>query len=690
MTRLPPPPPSPAPRRRGPVVAVLDPLPPGRQGRGGNELHPGYGAGEPDDHGLDDHGLVGGQRRQRRRQRLGLVVALVALIALVLATVTLPRAGKHRHLDVWPGPAPPNKPLVDGKAFSHQGELAFVSRGRLYLLQGRSGRLTAVPGPGQPSQPTWSSDGTWLAFLRSTGSSQRGGALWMVRADGRSAHQVGPVGVTAFSWSPVGEALTVVVAGSAGSRTALYLDGPTGPARLLMAPPGGVGPTGWSPAGTSLAVAGQAGGLWVLDTAPRAPAAGSGGRSVAGPSAGVHAPASTHAGSTASGPAARPASSHPAPGRSQAAPSAGGQAANPSSRVATQPAAATVSSASKAAAHHSRSTSTAPAAHATTSTAPAAHASLPPGTTATHPGSAGSGSDASQPPPGSTLAGAGPGDGTLTAPADPGVTAAALDWSPAGDALAVVTHRAGSTAIGTVSVSPAGRIGSLRVRARVAQGKATALGWWPDGQGLTWVQTAGQSYQLHLSPLGSGPSIGHSLAGPAGGAGAGTDGAESFAWAPDGSKLALVDAQGQPWICRPADGTCAPLAAPPGLAFATPAWSPDSSRLALVGHAGPTGTGGTAPSCGTDATAKGTLWVSRAGPGATLSCVPGAGTGVHSPAWAADGSQVAVVRDGAVWLVPPDAKGQARFVAGPVSVAGLDAGAGPWTGDGASLAWYRW
>jgi dipeptidyl aminopeptidase/acylaminoacyl peptidase len=90
-----------------------------------------------------------------------------------------------------------------GAAHAWPGKLAVVSGGRLVLLA-PSGRHV-VNGPGAPSDPAWSPDGRWVAFLRG------GEALWAASSTGADAHRVSPAGssVSAFHWVPGGSGETL-------------------------------------------------------------------------------------------------------------------------------------------------------------------------------------------------------------------------------------------------------------------------------------------------------------------------------------------------------------------------------------------------------------------------------------------------------------------------------------------------
>ena len=104
-------------------------------------------------------------------------------------------------------------------AFAGRGQLAFVSAGRLYVLDGsvagRPTTLHAVTAPGGATAPAWSPDGRWLAFLVIPPSpypvvNDPMGTLWLAQANGNAARPVlanaGP-----FSWSPATDVLAATV-----------------------------------------------------------------------------------------------------------------------------------------------------------------------------------------------------------------------------------------------------------------------------------------------------------------------------------------------------------------------------------------------------------------------------------------------------------------------------------------------
>src|SRR5207253_5554401 len=61
-------------------------------------------------------------------------------------------------------------PTVNAAALAHHGRLAFVSQGRLWVLDGDHAALRGLPTvTGRvPQDPSFSADGMWLSFLEAT------------------------------------------------------------------------------------------------------------------------------------------------------------------------------------------------------------------------------------------------------------------------------------------------------------------------------------------------------------------------------------------------------------------------------------------------------------------------------------------------------------------------------------------
>jgi hypothetical protein len=138
-------------------------------------------------------------------------------------------------------------PSVDKAAFAGRGELAFVSNGELWVLDGATGTLRDVPTPGvTPLDPAFSRDGRWLSFLDTNPSAQGYYSVWLASRDGSGAHQVVASGGV-VGWSPAADVLAV----TAGNT--IRLIEPAGTTRTLVHAPG-IGSAVWSPDGSSIAV----------------------------------------------------------------------------------------------------------------------------------------------------------------------------------------------------------------------------------------------------------------------------------------------------------------------------------------------------------------------------------------------------------------------------------------------------
>ena len=147
---------------------------------------------------------------------------------------------------------------VEAKAFDGHGRLAFVSGGRLYVLDGsvagRPATLHAVASGPTPGSPAWSPDGRWLAYLigaRAADGAVTSGALWLAGPDGQGAHQVLPK-VAGFAWSPKADELAATSA-VGGNLFAVQPGKPTYP--MLEVPGQFDGAPVWSPNGREVAIA---------------------------------------------------------------------------------------------------------------------------------------------------------------------------------------------------------------------------------------------------------------------------------------------------------------------------------------------------------------------------------------------------------------------------------------------------
>lgn len=166
------------------------------------------------------------KRRQRRRR----FVLLAAVLAAAAAGFGIDRAvGSPR-----PTAAPGRLPVVDVSAFAGHGRLAFVSRGRLYVLDGATRTLGDVPRSAGANAPVFSPDGRWLAWSTAT-------RVGVARADGTGTHLLSGHGV-APRWLPDGRLLV--------GATVYRVAAGAAPVRAGAAPAGLVA---WSPTGSRYA-----------------------------------------------------------------------------------------------------------------------------------------------------------------------------------------------------------------------------------------------------------------------------------------------------------------------------------------------------------------------------------------------------------------------------------------------------
>jgi dipeptidyl aminopeptidase/acylaminoacyl peptidase len=214
----------------------------------------------------DAEALIKEARERQRRRRLrfaAVVVALVASAGIAYGIVRLDGDGAAHAVARLP-----DGPVVHLSAFGNRGELAFISGRRLWLLDGKTRTVHALPTRGggfTPSKPMFSADGRWLAYLeerQNPVANQNYARLWIARADGTDPHVVAGLDVgSLFGWSPTTDVLAV----STGPERTKQPCPCFSPTRLRIVTTGGssrevahvgsVNGAVWSPDGQQIAVA---------------------------------------------------------------------------------------------------------------------------------------------------------------------------------------------------------------------------------------------------------------------------------------------------------------------------------------------------------------------------------------------------------------------------------------------------
>ena len=232
-------------------------------------LHPNVRPTKIDE--ADAEALIREARLLRRRRWVvaSLVVVLVVggIVTGLVASDGTPRVARPTTLAFHPG-----GPTVDAKAFAGEGDLAFVSRDSVYVLDGASKTLRhlVLPIGFVPGAPSFSHDGRWLA-IQETSKVTDESTLWLANADGSGLHKVaGLDNPESLGWSPTADVLAVSNQGEVSTTntpppgagyvtqpTSLWLVSPSGARRELVRPGSGMidGAT-WSPDGSAVAVGG--------------------------------------------------------------------------------------------------------------------------------------------------------------------------------------------------------------------------------------------------------------------------------------------------------------------------------------------------------------------------------------------------------------------------------------------------
>ncbi len=169
--------------------------------------------------------------RVRRARRLGVAVLMIGLAALGWLAGSGGRGAVLAESS--------SRPFVNVGAFARAGELAFVSRGRLWVLDGRPGTLRAVsPAGEQASAPEFSPNGRWLSYTLA-GSEPTAARVWVAHANGSSPRPVAVAAGNAQDWLPHGELLAGGAVWRVDRRGIAHRVRPAPPGLIAWSPQGG-------------------------------------------------------------------------------------------------------------------------------------------------------------------------------------------------------------------------------------------------------------------------------------------------------------------------------------------------------------------------------------------------------------------------------------------------------------------
>jgi hypothetical protein len=222
---------------------------------------------QPQRPGADAEALIKEAKALGRRRWLIRISVVVVLVSAIVVSLLLGFAQSKRSVTL--PVSSPNRPNVDIRAFQGDGNLAFISRGKLWTINGSNGTLRELPPVAgfSPTSPQLSFDGKWLAYLETrTTKYSSFSDLWIALGNGTDAREVATSIGELVGWSSTSDTLAftsttpVRLASSFAMPDKVDLLTPTGTVRKLVGfPAAGYRSTEitgayWSPDGTALAV----------------------------------------------------------------------------------------------------------------------------------------------------------------------------------------------------------------------------------------------------------------------------------------------------------------------------------------------------------------------------------------------------------------------------------------------------
>jgi hypothetical protein len=236
-------------------------------------LHPRVHPAEVN--GPDVEALIREARRLRRRRWISASLVVVLLVAGTVLGLLASARGVHPARQTTLA-FHPRSPTVDAKAFAGQGDLAFISRQTLYVLDGATGSLRQLilPNGYVAAAPVFSHDGKLLAFTASRTITASSGestltSLWIASASGARLRKVtGISNPQIVAWSPTADVLAVTnqgevpttyqppaASGYVKRQTSLWLVSPNDSRQELVRPgTGEIDGAAWSTDGASIVV----------------------------------------------------------------------------------------------------------------------------------------------------------------------------------------------------------------------------------------------------------------------------------------------------------------------------------------------------------------------------------------------------------------------------------------------------